>query len=55
MICGDSSVWVAGLNGAHEAHRAGAEVLDAREVLVWHRLLALEVEHGIRRIKGAAH
>ena len=55
MIYFDSSVWVAGLNGAHEAHRAASELLDAQESFVWHRFLALEVEHALRRIRDDAH
>lgn len=55
MVYCDSSVWVAGLNAAHEAHRAASELLDAQQSFVWHRFLALEVEHGIRRIKDESH
>jgi predicted nucleic acid-binding protein len=55
LIYCDSSVWVSGLNAAHEAHRAASELLDAQQSFVWHRFLALEVEHGIRRIKDEFH
>jgi predicted nucleic acid-binding protein len=55
VIYCDSSVWFAGLNGAHEGHRAASELLEAQEFFVWHRFLALEVEHAIRRIRDDAH
>lgn len=55
MIYFDSSVWYAALNAGHESHRECQEVLRSERATVWHRFLALEVEHAVRRIKNDAH
>ena len=55
MIYFDSSVWYAALNGGHESHRETQAILRSERGTVWHRFLALEVEHAIRRIKNDEH
>lgn len=49
----DSSVWFSALNRGHEANVTSSKAITG--AIVWNRILALEVEHAIRRIQNDEH
>jgi len=50
----DASVWVAALHRGHEAHQSASNAIETSPI-VWNRILALEVEHSLRRIQHDEH